>query len=89
MLLAVLATVVSFSTFAANLQAELLRCAAMSDSLQRLVCYDGLARVGGGSTSASPTANEDSTRCAATTRKGTRCSRKAKPGTSYCWQHTR
>jgi hypothetical protein len=25
--------------------------------------------------------------CAATTKKGTRCSRMAQPGRSYCWQH--
>jgi hypothetical protein len=25
--------------------------------------------------------------CAATTKKGTRCSRTAKPGSAYCWQH--
>ncbi|MDE6860908.1 MAG: hypothetical protein K2J65_10915 [Duncaniella sp.] len=25
--------------------------------------------------------------CAATTKKGTRCSRQAKAGSSYCWQH--
>lgn len=26
-------------------------------------------------------------RCQAITKKGTQCSRAAKPGTSYCWQH--
>jgi hypothetical protein len=26
-------------------------------------------------------------RCEATTKKGARCSRKAKPGSRYCWQH--
>jgi hypothetical protein len=26
-------------------------------------------------------------RCQATTKKGTQCSRKAKAGSSYCWQH--
>ena len=25
--------------------------------------------------------------CQATTGKGTRCSRKAEPGSNYCWQH--
>lgn len=25
--------------------------------------------------------------CAATTQKGTRCKRAAKPGSAYCWQH--
>ena len=28
-----------------------------------------------------------STRCQATTKKGTQCSRAAKPGSNYCWQH--
>lgn len=28
-----------------------------------------------------------STRCQATTKKGTQCSRKAKPGSRSCWQH--
>lgn len=28
-----------------------------------------------------------SSQCAATTQKGTRCKRKASPGSSYCWQH--
>lgn len=26
-------------------------------------------------------------RCQAITKKGTQCSRKAKPGSQYCWQH--
>lgn len=26
-------------------------------------------------------------RCQAITKKGTQCSRQAKPGSSYCWQH--
>lgn len=30
-----------------------------------------------------------STQCAATTKKGTRCKRTAKAGSSYCWQHER
>jgi hypothetical protein len=28
-----------------------------------------------------------STQCAATTKKGTRCKRTAKAGSSFCWQH--
>jgi hypothetical protein len=28
-----------------------------------------------------------STRCQATTKQGTQCSRNAKAGSSYCWQH--
>jgi hypothetical protein len=30
-----------------------------------------------------------STRCQATTKKGTQCSRSAQAGSSYCWQHAR
>ena len=30
-----------------------------------------------------------SSRCTATTKKGTRCKRKASAGSSYCWQHQR
>ena len=30
-----------------------------------------------------------STRCQATTKKGTQCSRRAQAGSSYCWQHAR
>jgi hypothetical protein len=37
---------------------------------------------------AAPVASAPSSRqCAATTKKGTRCSRTAKAGSSYCWQH--
>jgi hypothetical protein len=28
-----------------------------------------------------------SSQCSATTKKGTRCKRKAKAGSNYCWQH--
>ena len=38
---------------------------------------------------ASPESAPRSTRCQATTKKGTQCSRSAKAGTSYCWQHAR
>ncbi len=31
--------------------------------------------------------NYTSTQCAATTKKGRRCSRNAKAGSRYCWQH--
>ena len=34
-----------------------------------------------------PTAAVTRTRCAATTNKGLRCSRRAKPGIAFCWQH--
>jgi hypothetical protein len=37
------------------------------------------------STPAPPTAR--STRCQAITKKGSQCSRNAKAGSSYCWQH--
>jgi hypothetical protein len=30
-----------------------------------------------------------SSRCQATTKKGTQCSRNAQAGSSYCWQHAR
>ena len=36
------------------------------------------------SSSRSPTVSQ---RCAATTKKGTRCKRKASAGGKYCWQH--
>jgi hypothetical protein len=41
---------------------------------------------------ATPTATQPaarSTRCQATTKKGTQCSRNAQAGSSYCWQHAR
>ncbi|MEP0821243.1 MAG: hypothetical protein HRF44_00200 [Ignavibacterium sp.] len=31
--------------------------------------------------------NQTSTQCAAITKKGTRCKRKAQAGSTYCWQH--
>lgn len=43
------------------------------------------------SSTAKPTANARAKasdgQCEATTKKGTRCSRKAQPGSRYCWQH--
>jgi hypothetical protein len=36
-----------------------------------------------------PTPPADSGRCQATTKKGTQCSRRAQPGSHYCWQHQR
>lgn len=38
-------------------------------------------------TSSSTKSNVTSGRCQATTKKGTQCSRKAKQGSNYCWQH--
>ncbi|MGB2713514.1 MAG: hypothetical protein WBC51_05000 [Vicinamibacterales bacterium] len=35
----------------------------------------------------SPRPAARSARCAAITKKGTQCSRNAKPGSAYCWQH--
>lgn len=88
---------------AEDLAAGLRKCSAMNDSLQRLVCYDNLAkRAAGlsGDTVATPrpavSSSGDtqrprgeavSVRCQATTKKGTQCRRNAKPGSSYCWQH--
>ena len=34
-----------------------------------------------------PSVKPTSTRCQAITKKGTQCSRAAKPGSNYCWQH--
>lgn len=31
--------------------------------------------------------NTYSSRCIATTKKGTQCKRNAEPGSNYCWQH--
>ncbi|SRR6266542_2755019 len=84
---------------AADSGAGLKKCAGIADSLKRLVCYDELAKEEGGEappvtpTSASATAPESSarqqysSRCQATTKKGTQCKRNAKPGSNYCWQH--
>lgn len=33
--------------------------------------------------------NNIRTQCMATTKRGNRCSRMAKPGSKYCWQHAR
>jgi methylphosphotriester-DNA--protein-cysteine methyltransferase len=42
-------------------------------------------------TTVAPTtpAQKSDGRCEATTKKGTRCSRKAQAGSRYCWQHQR
>lgn len=34
-----------------------------------------------------PAAKQTSSQCTAITKKGTRCKRKAKLGSDYCWQH--
>lgn len=83
-----------------DLESRLMKCAAISDSLERLRCYDALAQgatAGAGAapggaisaptSAATPRPAPASGRCQATTKKGTRCSRAAKAGSSYCWQH--
>jgi hypothetical protein len=79
-----------------DLAAEIARCARITDSLQRLTCYDGVAGTAARTTSSTPTAApravsttraEVGGRCQATTRKGSQCKRSAKSGSSYCWQH--
>ena len=40
-----------------------------------------------GAASTPPARAVTSGRCQATTKKGTQCSRNAKAGSSYCWQH--
>ena len=99
------------SALEADLRVSISKCAAVTDSLQRLVCYDAIAKnagvpsaaTGAGplplagltstpkssptpETTRSPTARQQ---CAATTKKGARCSRPAQLGSSYCWQHQR
>lgn len=91
------------AALAEDLAAGLKRCAAVTDSLQRLVCYDNLAKtansagVGGLTTPQAAVSNYTapqqprpaavSGRCMATTKKGTQCSRNARAGSNYCWQH--
>lgn len=41
----------------------------------------------GNSKAESPSSATKSNQCAATTKKGTHCKRKASSGSSYCWQH--
>lgn len=104
-------TLPTVSAQEADLRGSISKCAAVADSLQRLVCYDAIAKNAGASATASGAAAlpfsgltstprssatpETATRstarqqCAATTKKGTRCSRLAQPGSSYCWQHQR
>ena len=40
-------------------------------------------------TSTKSSKNSSNGQCAATTKKGTRCSRKAATGSIYCWQHNK
>jgi hypothetical protein len=90
-----------------DLASGLAKCRSVKDSLERLVCYDALAKEAGGETqgstataaeparsaprpsssAAAPRSAPASTRCLATTKKGAQCSRTAKAGSSYCWQH--
>jgi hypothetical protein len=57
----------------------------------RLTGTAGVATSGASSgtapTTASAPAAPTSRQCAAITKKGTRCTRMAKPGSAYCWQH--
>ena len=50
---------------------------------------EGKADSGQSSDSADAKSSYVSSRCAATTKKGTRCKRKASKGSSYCWQHNK
>jgi hypothetical protein len=92
---AVAAFLLSSVAVASDLNTDLKRCAAINDGLQRLTCYDALAGRDGASApapvptrSASARAKEAPSRqCQATTKKGRQCSRTARPGSSYCWQH--
>ena len=76
---------------AADLAAGLKKCAADTDSLRRLTCYDALASGAGASPATASPAKEDakqgSQQCQGITKKGAQCSRKAQPGRSYCYQH--
>lgn len=93
LLVALVVSSFGFGASAGDLQSELRRCAGISDSLQRLVCYDALA----GNVAPTPSPSraaaveqaQVSTRCQATTKKGTQCLRNAQPGSRYCWQHNR
>lgn len=81
---------------ASDLAGGLARCASISDSLQRLTCYDALAggtRARGSGTAPTTTSAvtttraESSGRCQGVTKKGVQCKRNAKAGSSYCYQH--
>ncbi len=49
----------------------------------------GIATASRAASSSKPAATQavEAGRCQAITKKGTRCSRKAKAGSKYCWQH--
>lgn len=79
---------------------SLATCRAIKDSLQRLVCYDGIPLTGGAVAPVAPAPQRlvpeqprvpsrsiTQQRCQATTQKGTQCKRMAQPGRSYCYQH--
>lgn len=74
---------------AADLEGELRRCSEIGDSLVRLNCYDALAKGNSAPSAsrASTTQNAASGQCEGITKKGRQCSRRAKPGSRYCYQH--
>lgn len=93
-LLVLAVTLPGGAPLASDLSQGLARCAAISDSLQRLVCYDALATgTTLGSVARAPTRaassarSETSGRCQGITKKGAQCKRNARPGSSYCYQH--
>jgi hypothetical protein len=89
-IVAVVVVSFGFGVEATDLHGELRRCAGITDSLQRLVCYDGLAQGGTAAAAGAPVpkgAEQVRNRCAAITKKGTQCSRRPKPGSQHCWQH--
>jgi micrococcal nuclease len=51
------------------------------------VCKPTAGQAGQSYTPPAARSPSTSTRCQATTKKGTQCKRKAKRGSSYCWQH--
>ena len=93
-LVLLLAVPLTFSDLAQRIQA----CSIVKAETSRLACFDAIAvmvaRASPAAPAPAPTVRLAAARapavfgqCAATTKKGTRCSRKAKAGSAYCWQH--